>query len=91
MPEKYEDNSVPAMPCYGAYTHGEAMLTTDCGNKTPQRDGHTELIAPLGNMSDEFMAMIHTAIPDAKIWGIPKAKASVDEEWKNCTRRNVSA
>lgn len=88
MLEKYVEKPVPAMPCYGAYTHGEAMITTDGGNQTP-RDGHTDKTACLGNMSEDFMAMIHTAKPDGKIRSIPRAKQSVDDEWTKLHTRKA--
>ena len=43
----------------------------------------------MGEMSEEFMALIHTAIPDAKMYKIPGAKAAIDKEWKKLFDMNA--
>ena len=43
----------------------------------------------MGDMSEEFMALIHTAIPDAKMYRIPGAKAAMDKEWKKLFDMNA--
>ena len=68
--EVYEDKKPPAMPCYTAREKKKeavALSATASGTgKTVQRP-HDERHADLGFTSEEFQAMIHTAIPDGKI------------------------
>ena len=42
---------------------------------------HQEQIASFGTVSDEYLAMIHTSIPDGKVYSIKGAKDSVNAEW----------
>ena len=48
---------------------------------------HKDLIADLVDSSEDFMAMIHIAIPDGKIWSIPQAKESIEAEWTKVKER----
>ena len=87
--EKYEEKSFLAMPCYGAHAQGEGMIGTDeSGRNKPLRQ-HVDLISELGDTCEDFIAMVHTAIPDGKIWAIPKAKESVDGVWKKLHKKNA--
>ena len=79
--ENNQEKSYLAMPCYGACAQGEGLVGADAsGRKAPLRE-HEDLIASLGDTSEGFVVMIHTAIPVGKIWSIPKAKESVEAEW----------
>lgn len=65
---KHEDNTELALPCYGTYcTEGDVMSADNSEGKT-SRKYHEEREAALGDMSEDFMAMVYTAIPDAKVW-----------------------
>ena len=64
------------------------MISTDGGTKY-LRNGRKDLIADLGDQSEDFMAMIHTAIPDGKMWSLPKAKQSVDDGWAKLNKEKA--
>ena len=88
MLKLYEEKSAPAMPCYGCKKpqtgsdgqtlqpnrqyQGEVLVSELEANQQIPRS-HEEKIAMLGDQSEQFMALIHTAIPDAKMYKIPKA------------------
>ena len=82
---KYEEKKPPAMPCYGIKqeregntTHGEggALVAESKQKKTHQ----SKLDYLCDEASEEYYALIHTAIPDKKVFEIPGAKAAVDKE-----------
>ena len=52
---------------------------------------HAEHHASLGLNTEEFQAMIHTAIDPAKVNMMPGAKAAVDKEWKKLFDLNAFA
>ena len=49
-------------------------------NKPQMVRPHEERHAQAGDMSDELLAMIHTAIPDGMIYKVPGAKDAADAE-----------
>ena len=77
---EYEEKVPPAMPCVAMYEDGDGLLAEYSSSKSEPRE-HQERQAFLGDTSEEFMAMIHTAIPDGQVYKIPGAKAAVDKEW----------
>ena len=102
---KYKEIAAPAMPCYGGpkthlvdsggktlpsdpTCHGEVLVIELTENQNAPRS-HQERHAMMGDMSEEFMALIHTAIPDAKMYRIPGAKAAMDKEWKKLFDMNA--
>ena len=46
------------------------------------RTTHYERIAPVGTVSEDYYALVHTPVPMNKAMNIPDAKAAVDKEWK---------
>ena len=79
MLEKYEDKKPPAMPCTKV-VDGECNAATECSGSTEQRE-HQDKFADKGFVSEEYMAMIHTAIPDHLVKKITGAKDAIDAEW----------
>ena len=66
MLEKYEDKKPPAMPCTGEDKTSRQQSETDTGEDNASRQ-HQERHAESGFVSEEYMPMIHTAIPDHDI------------------------
>lgn len=92
---KYEDRPPPVMPCYTkqekrklaqalsatmAACIRDNKLSANTKKKTLRK--HAEHHAQLGLNTEEFQAMIHTAIAPDKVNFIPGAKAAVEKEWK---------
>ena len=77
------------MPCYSVKKvkarkceRNKKTTVVEKGPMAMQSEGstsrlHQESQAEKGLRSGEFMAMIHTAIPDGKVWAIPGAKEAV--------------
>ncbi len=84
---KYEEKIPPAILCTGRQvktrqgSEAEGLIADSSADKTAPSN-HQERENYLGEISEEFQAMIHTAVPDSKVYGIPGAKAALDKEWK---------
>ena len=66
---------------------GEALISTFVGAGYGAKRTHQSKLDWLcGAESEEYYALIHTAIPDKKAYEIPKAKGPVDAEWDKLIR-----
>ena len=91
----YEDRAPPVMPCYTkkekrkmAQALSATMAACIRDNKMSRKEKlktlrkHAEHHTRLGTCSEEFQAMIHTAIDPGKVNFMPDAKKAVDKEWQ---------
>ena len=99
--EIYQDKSAPAMPCYKKREKMRkevALSATKAagirGDKTSQRKKtyrwHAKKHAELGFCSEEFQAMINTAIAPEKANPTKGARKAVEKKWKTCLTRKLS-
>ena len=66
-------------------TEGGALVA-----ESKQKKAHQSKLDYLcDEASEEYYALIHTAIPDKKVFDIPGAKAAVDKEWDKLFRINA--
>ena len=83
---KYEEKKPPAMPCYGieldredktsqSTSAGEGLLAVSNRKKGRAQESRLDYLCE--EASEELYALIHTAIPDKKVYEIPGAKAAV--------------
>lgn len=99
--KRYKEETPPAMACYGVErhdregstsqdlltesVHGTGLIATTKGSRTHQ----SRMDYLQDKQSEEYYALIHTAIPDKKVYQIPEAKAAVDKEWDKLFKRGT--
>ena len=92
MLKKYEKKTSPAMACYSSKLDREEKTSPDLmsavvsgsgliATSTEKRTHQSRMDYLCDKQSEEYYALIHTAIPDKKVYQISGAKAAVDKEW----------
>ena len=95
MAEARNNYSEPAAPCMPleVQTDASAGVTTGMYDSIPQETvvngGHREKVAPAGQVSAEWFAMVHTPIPMQEANRIPAAREAVEKEWRKLEAKNA--
>jgi hypothetical protein len=94
---RYEEKTSPAMACNAIGKRkplpATGLIATSTGEEATKSDvpgPHRQHQSRMDHLSDrqseEYFALIHTAIPDNKVYNILAAKEAIDKEWDKLFR-----
>jgi len=82
MTEAKAKFKLPDAPAMQVILQANSSVRKHGSKNKRHRTTHYERIAPVGTVSEDYYALVHTPVPMNKAMNIPDAKAAVDKEWK---------
>ena len=82
MSEAKAKYAVPAAPAMHVILQANSSVRKHSTKNKNHRTKHFERIAPVGTVSDNYYALVHTPVDMKRAMQIPDAKKAVDKEWQ---------
>ena len=82
MSEAKVKYAVPDAPPMQVILQANSSVRKHSSKNKNHRTKHFERIAPVGTVSDNYYALVHTPVDMKKAMQIPDAKKAVDKEWQ---------
>ena len=80
--ERYGRKDAPLMPCFSP-SGQDPLLCPVISAGGDSKQNHNDNVAPFGNTSSEYFALVHTPISLQEAAKIPAAMKALNGEWEN--------